>query len=110
MIEKSFNIFLRGSLTPMILSELKEGPKHGYGIINCFRKKTGVYYGPSTIYPLLIELEGRKLVKSNWDFSCKTGRPQKVYTLTKEGEEFLYQISIQITTVLTETQLLTRRV
>jgi len=46
-----------------------------------------VYFGPSTIYPLLNTLEKKGYVKSEWDMSNE--RPRKVYTLTTEGRGLL---------------------
>lgn len=60
---------------------------HGYQIIKSVRKTFGVYFGPSTIYPLLNTLEKRKYVESEWNMSCE--RPKKVYKLTCEGQGFL---------------------
>jgi DNA-binding PadR family transcriptional regulator len=60
---------------------------HGYQIITKIRKGFGVYFGPSTIYPLLGALEKKGLVKSAWNMDAE--RPRKVYNLTKEGKSVL---------------------
>jgi DNA-binding PadR family transcriptional regulator len=60
---------------------------HGYQIITKIRKNFGVYFGPSTIYPLLGALEKAGYVKSEWDMSNE--RPRKVYKLTAEGQNLL---------------------
>ncbi|MEM3797721.1 MAG: PadR family transcriptional regulator, partial [Candidatus Bathyarchaeia archaeon] len=56
-------------------------------IITKIRKTFGVYFGPSTIYPLLNALEKSGYVKSEWDMS--NDRPRKVYKLTPEGRNLL---------------------
>jgi DNA-binding PadR family transcriptional regulator len=60
---------------------------HGYQIITKIRKNFGVYFGPSTVYPLLNTLEKKGLVKSEWNMN--TERPRKVYSLTNDGQNML---------------------
>lgn len=88
---------VRGLLDLVVLGLLKENSLHGYGIITHIRKSFGVYFGPSTVYPLLNDLEKEGNIKSKWDLTHD--RPRKVYSLTPEGqslltgaEESLYQI------------------
>ncbi|MCJ7560603.1 PadR family transcriptional regulator, partial [Candidatus Bathyarchaeota archaeon] len=51
------------------------------------RKSFGVYFGPSTIYPLLGTLEKKGFVNSEWNMNNE--RPRKVYKLTNEGQNLL---------------------
>jgi len=78
---------MRGLLDLVILEFLRIQPMHGYQLISSIRKKFGVYFGPSTVYPLLGLLEAKGYVKSTWDLS--NDRPRKVYTLTHEAEDLL---------------------
>jgi PadR family transcriptional regulator, regulatory protein PadR len=78
---------MKGLLDLIILQFLNGQPMHGYQIITKIRKTFGVYFGPSTIYPLLGTLEKKRYVKSEWDMS--TERPRKVYKLTTEGQSLL---------------------
>lgn len=78
---------MKGLLDLIILQFLNGQPMHGYQIITKIRKTFGVYFGPSTIYPLLGTLEKKRFVKSEWDMS--TERPRKVYRLTTEGQGLL---------------------
>jgi len=78
---------MRGLLDFVILQFLKGQPMHGYKIISSLRKNFGVYFGPSTIYPLLSLLEKKEYIKSNWDLN--NGRPRKVYSLTYQGVDVL---------------------
>jgi DNA-binding PadR family transcriptional regulator len=78
---------MRGLLDFVILQFLKSQPMHGYQIISTLRKSFGVYFGPSTIYPLLSTLEGKGYLKSKWDLEKE--RPRKVYNLTPQGEDML---------------------
>jgi PadR family transcriptional regulator len=78
---------MKGLLDLIILQFLNGEPMHGYQIITKIRKSFGVYFGPSTIYPLLGTLEKKGYVKSDWEMS--TERPRKVYKLTNEGHNLL---------------------
>ena len=78
---------MKGLLDLIVLQLLNTKPVHGYQIITRIRKSFGVYFGPSTIYPLLNTLEKKGYVKSEWDMSNE--RPRKVYTLTTEGRGLL---------------------
>jgi PadR family transcriptional regulator, regulatory protein PadR len=77
----------KGLLDMIILQFLDEQPMHGYQIITKVRKSFGVYFGPSTVYPLLGALEKKGYVKSTWNMDSE--RPRKVYQLTKDGETIL---------------------
>jgi PadR family transcriptional regulator PadR len=77
----------KGLLDMIILQYLDAQPMHGYQVITKIRKSFGVYFGPSTIYPLLNALEKKGYVKSEWNMN--TERPRKVYRLTNEGQTVL---------------------
>jgi len=78
---------MKGLLDLVILNYLRVSPMHGYQIIASIRKNFGVYFGPSTIYPLLNALEAKGYIKSEWNL--ENDRPRKVYGLTMEGEKLL---------------------
>ncbi len=75
---------MKGLLDLIVLSLLNAKPMHGYKIITTIRRTFNVYFGPSTIYPLLNSLEKKGCVKSTWDLS--NGRPRKMYELTAKGK------------------------
>ncbi len=77
----------KGLLDMIILQFLDAQPMHGYQIIMKIRKNFGVYFGPSTVYPLLNTLEKKGYIKSEWNMDAE--RPRKVYTLTTEGQTVL---------------------
>jgi DNA-binding PadR family transcriptional regulator len=77
----------KGLLDMIILQYLDQKAMHGYQLITTIRKNFGVYFGPSTIYPLLGQLEKKSYVKSTWNMD--TERPRKVYKLTNEGKNVL---------------------
>ncbi|UCE15578.1 MAG: PadR family transcriptional regulator [Candidatus Bathyarchaeota archaeon] len=85
---------MRGLLDFVILNFVRNQPMHGYQIISSLRKHFGVYFGPSTIYPLLALLEEKGYLKSQWDL--KNDRPRKVYNLTPQGADMLTSTEISL--------------
>jgi len=77
----------KGLLDLIVLQFLDSKPMHGYQIITKIRRSFGVYFGPSTVYPLLASLEKKGHVESRWDMKGK--RPRKVYELTNQGKNLL---------------------
>lgn len=87
-IQKEVQVKLaKGLLDLIILQFLSTQPMHGYQIITKIRKNFSVYFGPSTIYPLLATLEKKGHVESQWNM--KSQRPRKTYKLTNEGQTIL---------------------
>jgi PadR family transcriptional regulator PadR len=78
---------MKGLLDLIVLQFLSSQPMHGYQIITKIRKTFGVYFGPSTIYPLLATLEKKGHVTSEWNMQNE--RPRKVYKLTNQGHNLL---------------------
>jgi DNA-binding PadR family transcriptional regulator len=77
----------KGLLDMIILQYLEKEPLHGYQIITNIRKNFGVYFGPSTVYPLLGQLEKKGIVESAWNMTSE--RPRKEYKLTAQGKSLL---------------------
>ena len=77
----------KGLLDLIILELLEKQPMHGYQIITTVRKSFGVYFGPSTIYPLLALMEKKNYIKCEWNMNGE--RPRKVYALTNNGKYLL---------------------
>ncbi|MHA2025847.1 MAG: helix-turn-helix transcriptional regulator [Candidatus Thorarchaeota archaeon] len=69
-----------------ILLLLGEGPKHGYGLIKEFKKRTGKTLSAGTLYPFLQKLEQKEWVSQS-DMSVGK-RPKLVYSLTAGGRKF----------------------
>jgi DNA-binding PadR family transcriptional regulator len=78
---------MKGLLDLIILQFLSTQPMHGYQVITKIRKSFGVYFGPSTIYPLLGTLEQKGYVQSEWNMTYE--RPRKIYSLTTNGQNML---------------------
>jgi len=75
----------RGVLKFVILSLIKDQPRHGYDIIQELENKFHGMYIPSagTVYPILQLFEDQGYVT----IDQKDGK--KVYSITKDGEKFL---------------------
>ena len=65
----------RGLLDIIVLELLRSEAMHGYKIITSIRRNFGAYFGPSTIYPFLTELQEKGYITSQWD--TKHDRPEK---------------------------------
>ena len=77
----------KGLLDLIILQFLKTQSMQGYQVITKIRKSFGVYFGPSTIYPLLASMEKKGHLSSAWNMA--TDRPRKIYTITNDGQNML---------------------
>jgi DNA-binding PadR family transcriptional regulator len=81
------NNLMKGALDLTILQFLNGCPMHGYEIITRVRKEHGIYFGPSTVYPILNKFEEKGITKSEWVTGNE--RPKKVYSLTNDGKTIL---------------------
>ncbi|WP_437272177.1 PadR family transcriptional regulator [Staphylococcus succinus] len=77
--------FKKGNLQFSILKLLEAEPQHGYQIIKGLEARFKGFYSPSpgSVYPILQMLEDRGFVSVS-----KEGK-KKIYTVTKEGSQFL---------------------
>ena len=88
----------RGLLDIIVLELLRSEAMHGYKVITAIRRNFGAYFGPSTIYPFLAELQEKGYIKSQWD--TNHDRPRKVYTITPEGKNMLTGIEQSFSTIV----------
>ncbi len=74
----------------LVMSFLKDGPKHGYQLALFSEDPAGGYfrfkYG--TLYPILHKLEKQGLIKGLWSDEGPRGK-RKSYCLTKKGRAWL---------------------
>jgi DNA-binding PadR family transcriptional regulator len=82
----------------IVLHLLKMQPMHGYRIITVIRKNFGIYLGPSSIYPLLRDLESWKDLESTW--KIQSFHPKRVYRLTFQGQNLLNYIEHSVGHIL----------
>jgi len=76
---------LKGHVDLLLLSTLRTGPLHGYGVVEKLRGLSeGAFdLAEGTVYPALYRLEAAGLLKSSW--TKAGGRRRRVYELTKRG-------------------------
>jgi DNA-binding PadR family transcriptional regulator len=80
---------LKGYLDPVILAILSDASLHGYAVIEELKARSGgeLDLPEGTVYPALLRLERRGLLKSGW--TTVEGRRRRVYRLTSSGRREL---------------------
>jgi DNA-binding PadR family transcriptional regulator len=75
----------RGDVKILVLSVLREGPKHGYEVMRAIEQRTGSAYSPSpgVVYPTLQLLEDMGQIRA------REGGERKAYELTDAGRAYL---------------------
>jgi len=103
MMKESEAKMMRGLLPYLILKCGEVQPFHGYQLIRVMREKFGVYFGPSTVYPLLKLLESEGFLISRWETKGINGvqRPRKIYTITNSGLEVMQALTSTMQAVST---------
>ncbi|MBN2076174.1 MAG: PadR family transcriptional regulator [Dehalococcoidales bacterium] len=79
--------FQRGDFKYIILQHLKKKPSYGYEIIRALEERFHSFYVPSpgSVYPTL------QMLEEMGQISAEEQNGKKVYTITKEGLDFLEQ-------------------
>jgi PadR family transcriptional regulator PadR len=77
---------MRGAGPVAVLQLLENRPMYGYELVEALAHRTdGVLaMGQSTLYPLLYNMEAKKLIRGEWRES-ESGRQRKYYALTRKG-------------------------
>ena len=91
MIRDSKHEVLPGTLNLLILKTLDTlGTLHGYGIARRIEQVSGdrLELNQGTIYPALLQLEQRGLIKSEWGVS-ENNRRARYYAITRIGRKQL---------------------
>jgi PadR family transcriptional regulator PadR len=81
----------KGILELCILTIISRGEAYASDII-VELKKVNLIVVEGTLYPLLTRLKNEDLLINNW-FESNIGPPRKYYKLTKNGQQFLKEIS-----------------
>ena len=81
---------LKGVAPVVVLEILSRGPMYGYELSQAIEQRSGAILtlGKGTLYPLLYNLEAKKLVKARWETS-DSGRKRRYYSITSKGKEQL---------------------
>ena len=81
---------LQGTLDLIVLQLLRAEPTNGYELAQRIQaiSRDVLNVNAGSLYPALYRLEGRDLIRAEWDES-RTGRKVKVYSLTAAGRKHL---------------------
>ena len=81
---------MRGAGPTAVLQLLLGGERYGYELVEALERETGgvLAMGQSTLYPMLYNLEAKKLVSSR-TVVADNGRPRRYYRLTARGKRQL---------------------
>ena len=87
---------MRGAGPVAVLRLLEPGEMYGYELADALGKRTdGVLaMGHSTLYPLLYNLEAKKLIASRWR-RAESNRRRRYYALTDRGRKRLAAERVQ---------------
>jgi len=89
--ETDFDVqgFARDINELLVLSALRDEPKHGYQIaLDVETDSNGLFrFRHGTLYPILHRLEDAGLIRGSW--ADEGGRRKKVYALTERGRRHL---------------------
>ena len=81
---------LKGVAPVVVLEVLSRGQMYGYELSRAIEERSGeiLTLGKGTLYPLLYNLEAKKLVRAKWE-TTETGRKRRYYSITGKGKEQL---------------------
>ena len=88
---------LKGIAPVVVLEILSSGQMYGYQLSEAVEKRSGkiLSLGKGTLYPLLYNLEAKKLVKGRWE-KAESGRERRYYSITSRGKEELAKQKAQL--------------
>ena len=78
---------LKGIAPVVVLQILSAGRMYGYELSRAIEQRSGniLTLGKGTLYPLLYNLEAKKLVKGKWE-QTDSGRNRRYYSITGKGK------------------------
>ncbi|HUV42184.1 MAG TPA: helix-turn-helix transcriptional regulator [Sedimentisphaerales bacterium] len=78
---------LKGIAPAVVLEILSRGQMYGYELSGAIEQRSGeiLTLGKGTLYPLLYNLEAKKLVKGTWQ-TTDSGRNRRYYSITGKGK------------------------
>jgi len=88
---------LKGIAPAVVLEILSRGQMYGYELSQAIEQRSGdiLTLGKGTLYPLLYNLEAKKLVKGRWQ-QADSGRERRYYSITSRGKEQLAKQKAQL--------------
>ncbi len=78
---------LKGIAPAVVLEILSRGQMYGYELSQAIEQRSGdiLTLGKGTLYPLLYNLEAKKLIRGKWE-TAKSGRKRRYYSITSKGK------------------------
>jgi PadR family transcriptional regulator PadR len=88
---------LKGIAPTVVLEVLSRGPMYGYELSRAVETRSAdvLALGKGTLYPLLYNLEAKKLIKGKWE-TTDSGRKRRYYSITSKGEAQLARQKAQL--------------
>jgi len=88
---------LKGIAPVVVLEILSRGRMYGYELSQAIEQRSGevLTLGKGTLYPLLYNLEAKKLVKGKWQ-AAESGRKRRYYSITAKGKAELTKQKAQL--------------
>ena len=88
---------LKGIAPMVVLEILSGGQMYGYELSQAIEQRSGdiLILGKGTLYPLLYNLEAKKLVKGKWEKS-QSVRKRRYYSITGKGKDELAKQKAQL--------------
>lgn len=88
---------LKGIAPVVVLEILSGGPMYGYELSQAIEQRSGeiLTLGKGTLYPLLYNLEAKKLIRGKWQ-SAQSSRKRRYYSITGKGQDELARQKAQL--------------
>ena len=88
---------LKGIAPTVVLEILSRGQMYGWQLSQAIEQRSGdiLTLGKGTLYPLLYNLEAKKLIKGKWQMA-ESSRNRKYYSITSKGKAQLAKQKAQL--------------
>ncbi|MEJ2648813.1 MAG: helix-turn-helix transcriptional regulator [Sedimentisphaerales bacterium] len=88
---------LKGVAPVVVLEILSSGPMYGYQLSQAIEQRSGeiLTLGKGTLYPLLYNLEAKKMIAGKWE-SNESARKRRYYSITSSGVDELAKQKAQL--------------
>ena len=98
---------LKGIAPVVVLEILSGGQMYGYELSQAIEQRSGdiLTLGKGTLYPLLYNLEAKRLVKGKWEKN-QAARKRRYYSITSKGKDELAKQKVQLKELTTGLNLL----
>ncbi len=88
---------LKGIAPVVVLEILSRGQMYGYELSEAIEQRSSsiLTLGKGTLYPLLYNLEAKKLIRGRWE-QAESGRKRRYYSITGKGKDELAKQKAQL--------------